>query len=208
MSKSETRENMIKAAQTIFSEKGYEAATTREIAIRANVNEITLFRHFGTKSGLLQECINRFASAASLTNELDEEIIGDLQHDLESLARTYLMTAMKRIEHLRLCVMEAPRNPELAHIFSRIPICLSSHLTEYLLAQCEKGAIPKSDFGLISQLFYGALFQFVLAKCGFIFGFLEQPEDEVVKTMVAIFIAYLERGMDTKFDGSNGFHSN
>jgi len=198
VSKSETREYMIKAAQTIFSEKGYEAATTREIAIRANVNEITLFRHFGTKSGLLQECINRFASAASLTSELDEELLGDLQHDLEYLARTYLTSAMKRIEHLRLCIMEAPRNPELACIFSQIPIRLSSHLEEYLLGQYEKGAIPKSNFELSSQVFYGSLFQFVLSKCGFIFGFLEQPEDEVVKTIVTMFIAYLEQGVDTK----------
>ena len=50
MSKSETRECLIKAAKVIFSEVGYEAATTREIAIRANVNEITLFRHFGTSA--------------------------------------------------------------------------------------------------------------------------------------------------------------
>ncbi|SPF47043.1 putative tetR-like transcriptional regulator [Candidatus Desulfosporosinus infrequens] len=198
MSKAETRECIIKAAQAIFSEKGYESATTREIAVRANVNEITLFRHFGSKAGILQECINRFASAASLTNELDKELIGDLQHDLECLARTYLTTAMKRIEHLRLCIMEAPHNPELARIFSQIPIRLSSHLTEYLLGQYEKRAILNSNFELISQVFYGLLFQFVLSKCGFIYGFLDQPEDEVVKTIVAIFITYLEQGMDTK----------
>lgn len=197
MSKSETRECMIKAAQTIFSEKGYEAASIREIAVRANVNEVTLFRHFGTKLGLLHECINRFASATSLTNELDKELIGDLQHDLEYLARTYLASAMKRIEHLRLCIMEAPRNPELANIFSQIPIRLSSHLAEYLLGQYAKGAIPKSNFELVSQVFYGSLFQFVLSKCNFIIGFLEQPEDEIVKTIVTMFIAYLRQDVNT-----------
>lgn len=198
MSKSETREYIVKAAQTIFSEKGYEAATTREIAIRANVNEITIFRHFGTKFGLLQECINRFASPASLTKELDEVLNGDLQHDLEYLARTYLAAALKRIEHLRLCIMEAPRNPELARVFSQIPVRLSSHLTEYFLKQYEKGTIPNTDFSLISQVFYGSLFQYVLSKCGFIFGFLDQPEDEVIKTIVTIFIAYLKQGIDTE----------
>lgn len=194
MSKSETRESILKATQAVFSEKGYEVATTREIAIRANVNETTLFRHFGNKAGLLQEYINRFSPIASLTDELDKEFNGDLQHDLEYLARIYVTTAMERIDYVRLCVMEAPRNPELAHVLSQIPIRLSVHLTEYLLGQYEKGAIPKSNFELLSQIFYGSLFQFVLAKCGFVFGFMEQPEDEVVKTIATTFMRAIVAG--------------
>ncbi|RMG73353.1 MAG: TetR/AcrR family transcriptional regulator, partial [Nitrospirae bacterium] len=44
--KSQTRKALLESALELISEKGYLGATTREIAMRAGVSEITLFRHF------------------------------------------------------------------------------------------------------------------------------------------------------------------
>jgi len=43
------RARLLKAAHELFTERGYRATTTKEIAARANVAEPTLFRHFGSK---------------------------------------------------------------------------------------------------------------------------------------------------------------
>lgn len=43
------KEAVLKAAVKIFSEKGYSAATTSEIAKEAGVAEGTIFRYFKTK---------------------------------------------------------------------------------------------------------------------------------------------------------------
>ena len=49
----EDRKNQIlHVATELFASKGYEGATTREIARRAKVNEAIIFRHFPTKEEL------------------------------------------------------------------------------------------------------------------------------------------------------------
>lgn len=44
---------LIEAATQVFADKGFEAATTREIAERANCSEGLIHRYFGGKRGLL-----------------------------------------------------------------------------------------------------------------------------------------------------------
>jgi AcrR family transcriptional regulator len=46
------------AAREVFREKGYEAATTREIAARAEVAYATLFNHVGDKRELIMMLVN------------------------------------------------------------------------------------------------------------------------------------------------------
>ncbi|MGE5799532.1 MAG: helix-turn-helix domain-containing protein, partial [Syntrophaceae bacterium] len=46
MSSEQTREKILDASLRLFSDKGFLGATTRGIARRAGVAEVTLFRHF------------------------------------------------------------------------------------------------------------------------------------------------------------------
>ena len=48
-----TRQRLIHAALELFAVQGVTDTTTRQIAELAEVNEVTLFRHFGNKHGLL-----------------------------------------------------------------------------------------------------------------------------------------------------------
>lgn len=63
--KAERRERLKRAAFDIFSEKGYEAATTREIALRAGVGAATLFRYAEQKRDLLLMIVNDGLEAAT-----------------------------------------------------------------------------------------------------------------------------------------------
>src|SRR5438552_2616505 len=51
------RARILKAASDLYGETGFRGTTTRQIAQRAGVNEVTLFRQFGTKTALLHEAI-------------------------------------------------------------------------------------------------------------------------------------------------------
>lgn len=53
----EVRTRLLEAAQAVFAELGYAGATTKEIAARAQVGEVLLFRHFGSKAGLFDEAV-------------------------------------------------------------------------------------------------------------------------------------------------------
>ena len=54
-------DQILDAALTVVVERGYLGATTRAIAKAAGVNEVTLFRRFGSKDKLLGAAIGREA---------------------------------------------------------------------------------------------------------------------------------------------------
>ena len=49
-----TRQNLLKAAQNVFSEKGFSGARVDEIARKARANKAMIYYHFGTKEELYQ----------------------------------------------------------------------------------------------------------------------------------------------------------
>ena len=59
-----TRERILTAARDCFTERGYHATTTRELAAAADIAEVSLFRHFPTKAAIFEaaavEPINDF----------------------------------------------------------------------------------------------------------------------------------------------------
>lgn len=46
---------MLAAAESLFSERGYSAVNVEEIADRADVGVATIYKYFGTKTGLIRE---------------------------------------------------------------------------------------------------------------------------------------------------------
>lgn len=62
---------LIQAARELFATQGYNGATTRDIASRAGVSDVLIYRHFGSKAGLFAkavlEPIEEFFSAYAKT---------------------------------------------------------------------------------------------------------------------------------------------
>ncbi len=56
--KKSTKTRLIEAALDLFIERGVTETTTKAVAEKAEVNEVTLFRHFGNKNGLLLAAIS------------------------------------------------------------------------------------------------------------------------------------------------------
>jgi AcrR family transcriptional regulator len=63
----DVREALLKAAIKVFAETGSRGATTRRIAQEANVNEVTLFRHFKSKDDLLRAALQFFCQPGDRT---------------------------------------------------------------------------------------------------------------------------------------------
>ena len=51
-------EQLLTAALKVFAAAGTRGATTRRIAQEAGVNEVTLFRHFGSKEALIKQAVS------------------------------------------------------------------------------------------------------------------------------------------------------
>lgn len=55
------RAAMLAQAAKLFAARGMEGTTTREVALAAGTTERTLFKHFGSKNGLIQTVIEEVA---------------------------------------------------------------------------------------------------------------------------------------------------
>lgn len=56
----ETSEKILRAADKLFAEVGYDAATTREIAELSGVNKALIHYHFKSKEALLERILDRY----------------------------------------------------------------------------------------------------------------------------------------------------
>ncbi|VEP14829.1 TetR family transcriptional regulator protein [Hyella patelloides LEGE 07179] len=68
-----TKARLIEAALDLFAERGVTETTTKAVAERAQVNEVTLFRNFGNKYRLLLAVIEDSAVFAKLVHALIEQ---------------------------------------------------------------------------------------------------------------------------------------
>jgi len=66
--KAESQNRILKAGLSIFSEYGYDAATTKMIAARAGLNESLIQRYFKSKAGLLA-AVNKLSVQAILSQK-------------------------------------------------------------------------------------------------------------------------------------------
>jgi AcrR family transcriptional regulator len=80
-SKKETKRLILKAARTLFSRKGMEECTIRDIAKKAGVSPASVVVHFKSKTALLEEALcGDIESALS-------ELVASMPEDLELLDR-------------------------------------------------------------------------------------------------------------------------
>lgn len=188
-------ERILSAAMDIFSEKGFRTATTREIADKADVNEVTIFRHFGSKEGLFEQTIEYYSPPSVLPADLEKKLTGDLHADLTVLAEKYLQAAIKSAPYIRLSIMELPRNTELIRIVSLIPVELSTHVAEYFHSKHDKGEIQAADFELLAQMFYDILFHYIISAEVFNggHGAYSVKRKVFVSTTVDLFVSLLTK---------------
>jgi AcrR family transcriptional regulator len=76
------RQAVLAATLDLLGRRGYEAMTTKEIAAVAGVNEVTLFRRWGTKAAIVAEALQDYSASETPTPDT-----GTLQTDLLALLR-------------------------------------------------------------------------------------------------------------------------
>jgi AcrR family transcriptional regulator len=106
-------DRILDAAIAVVIARGYSGATTREIAARAGINEVTLFRRFESKARLIQAAIHR--DIAQTTAALQAPT-GDLEADLLAVLERYCATYSAHGALPLVIILEVTRNPELADL--------------------------------------------------------------------------------------------
>lgn len=104
-----TRQRLIQAATQLFIAQGIAETTTRQIADAAEVNEVTLFRHFGSKHGLLLAMMEDPQVLAQLGMALGQQTrqISNIPQAIKSYANVHLQALAQLQEFVRSLIGEA-----------------------------------------------------------------------------------------------------
>ena len=91
-----TKARLIEAALDLFAERGVTETTTKAVAERAQVNEVTLFRNFGNKYRLLLAVLEDSAVFAKLVHALVER--ASSKDTVADFLREYAQESLKTLE--------------------------------------------------------------------------------------------------------------
>ena len=161
------RQLLLTAAARVFARDGLEGATTRAISREAGVNEVTLFRHFGTKEHLLEAVVgSAFGIAARARDGEAPPATQSLRTDLEAFSRKYEALLMENLPLIRTMVGEIHSHAVCQHQALRgIFLPMREALTERLRTACRLGEARQDTNPLVAaDLFAGSIFSEVLRR--------------------------------------------
>jgi len=151
------RDQLLDAAARLYAEVGYRGATTRRIAVQAGVNEITLFRNFGSKDALIRAAITRAGHSA--VTQLLPQTPRDPFREVRDWAKAHIAELRERRSLIRTCMGEIEEHPGIFSAQNSPPAVAAKALSHYLRRLRETGlARAHFDETAASAMLMGALF--------------------------------------------------
>jgi AcrR family transcriptional regulator len=152
----ERREKILAAAEAVFFEMGFEAASVGEIVRRSGGSLATLYKMFGTKEELFESLV--VARAQSLYESLSVDRLSTQPpaEVLLQVGRTLadICTSERGSAIFRIVMAEGTRFPALRDIFLANAIDLVQRdLSRYFARQIKLGALVLEDTLLAAKLF-------------------------------------------------------
>jgi AcrR family transcriptional regulator len=137
-----SRERILEAAARVYAKHGFRGSTTRLIAAEADVNEVTLFRTFGSKGALLEAVLEHSDSSAELCRLPQEPV--DPQHELTEFIGRYLGRIREIRPMLAQAMSELDERPEAAEFACRGRNQIHDSITQYVAAMQRQGTADES----------------------------------------------------------------
>ena len=153
----DAKTKILEAALRVFADTGYRGATTRRIAQEADVNEVTLFRHFGSKEELINAAV-RYAAVEEEKPALPARPL-DPHRELMVWARAHYDRMHARRSMIRTCIGEATEHPEMAGCVSEAPRRVGMELKGYLTRMQASGLIGNAaNLDVVTAMLMSVLF--------------------------------------------------
>ncbi len=188
-----TRDRLLDAALAVCARRGLHGSTTREIADEAEVNEVTLFRHFGSKGKLLVALVRRSVSAQIEALIDADPLENDLRADLGRFATRFDRLLTEQEPLIRALIGECRQHPEEARqVISEAARPFRDRLTGYLSEAQTSGAVRRElAVAQAVDCFTGMLLAGMLRRTG-------SPQElgydavEYLETCVDLFVRGIE----------------
>lgn len=162
----ETQNKIIDATMSLVMEKGYTSTTTKDIAKKADVNECTIFRKFGSKKEIIVAAMTLPEWNPCLREE-DFESTGDLIADLCSFSEVYLRKVTPKMVKISIGL----RSPDLYELtrdgIREVPDTFKKVLVDYFTKMQKLGKLQTDNIESLAVTFLAINFGFVFFKASF-----------------------------------------
>jgi AcrR family transcriptional regulator len=185
----EIRDRILEAASRVYAKHGFRGATTRLIAIEADVNEVTIFRTFGSKAALFDALMQSHVSQSPLPALPDEP--ANPEAEIVRWCTAVLTHLRANSSLLRKSIGELEERPDAAVSMCEGPNCAGMLLTDYVLRLQSLGlADADADLQTAVSMLMSALFGDALMR-DIIPNAFPQSGDEAAARYVATFLRAL-----------------
>src|SRR6185312_2899109 len=183
------RDRILDAAKNVYAQHGFRGATTRLIAIEAGVNEVTLFRTFGSKAALFEALMQSHVSQSPIPELPDNP--RDPEREMTDWVASVLGHMRENRALIRTSFGEIEERPEAAVCMCEGPNCAAMILTDYVLRLQHMGlASADGDIAtavtmLMSSMFGDAISRDVMPTA------FPQPAESAAEKYVNVFMRAL-----------------
>lgn len=172
------RDRILEVTARIYAESGYRGTTTRRIAEEAGVNEVTIFRQFGSKDALIHQAIQD-AGVDMVWARLPDEP-SDPRGELSEWSRAHLAELRKHRSLIRTCMAEIEEHPAVLPPQGSPPARAAQNLCRYLGQLRQQGLAPAAfDPMTASTVLMGTLFADAMGRDIMPDMYCNDPDDAV-----------------------------
>ena len=198
MQGTDRRQQLIETALDVFSRKGFDGATTKEIAVEAGVTEAIIFRHFPTKQALYSAVVMAKRDPAEV-----EAWIASVKSFVERNDDAGLFREIARV--ILACYRDDPRHERVmlyaaleGHLQTlvehrRFSLPIMKLLTDYVARRQREGALKPGPPKAVILAIAGMASHFAMVTG--LFGFETGVKDD---EMVDAFVNILMDGVRAK----------
>lgn len=140
-----TWEKILQAATELIADKGFKETTMKDIAASADVSEMSVFRHFGSKKAILTAIMKQYSFEYPIENGLREQLTWELEHDLLLLAEMQYHFNLRNEKAILIRFKESKNLLAFDIDVKKDPSLLKEFLVRYFDEMYTRGKILKAD---------------------------------------------------------------
>jgi AcrR family transcriptional regulator len=185
-----SRQKLLDAAARVYGEYGFRGATTRRIADEAGVNEVTLFRLFGSKAALIEEALREHVPRPPQAVALPEQP-GDPHGELTDWCARQLTELRTHRSVIRKAMAEMEEHPEVGPCVGEGTTCAFTDLRSYARKLHGNGApLSEKELHAAVTMLISALFADAMVR-EFMPDTYPQPETDAPELYATMFLRAL-----------------